>query len=58
MRVNISEIIRDPSRRRRLMVFTIMATQAREGVETTKAQAEAAYDRVQASRRGGWKSSG
>jgi hypothetical protein len=28
------------------MVRTIIATQAREGIETTRQQAEAAYDKV------------
>jgi len=40
----------DPEKRRELMVDTIIATQAREGVTTTKAQAEAAYDKTQEGR--------
>lgn len=35
-----------PPLRRRLMVGVIVATQAREGITTTQAQAEAAYDKV------------
>lgn len=36
-------ILSDPDARRKLMVKTIQATQAREGIETTEAQAEKAY---------------
>lgn len=50
-RVDIRAILADPVLRRELIVNTIIATQAREGIETTRAQAEAAYDRVQAERR-------
>jgi hypothetical protein len=45
-RVNIRAILASPLQRRELMVTTIIATQAREGVVTTRTQAEAAYDRV------------
>ena len=45
-RVDIRAILRDPALRRELMVRTIVATQAREGIETTRQQAEAAYDKV------------
>jgi hypothetical protein len=45
-RVNIQEIIGNPVLRRKLMVDCIIATQAREGIVTTKEQAEAAYDKV------------
>ena len=45
-RVDIRRILRDPALRRELMVGVIIATQAREGIETTREQAEAAYDRV------------
>ncbi|MCY3818402.1 MAG: hypothetical protein OXH52_03420 [Gammaproteobacteria bacterium] len=42
-RVNVKAILADPDLRRKLMVRTIQATQAREGIETTEAQAERAY---------------
>jgi hypothetical protein len=45
-RVNIQEIIGNPELRRKLMVDSIIATQAREGITTTREQAEAAYDKV------------
>jgi hypothetical protein len=45
-RIDIKAILRDPKKRRELMVRTIIATQAREGVKTSRAQAEAAYDKV------------
>ena len=47
-RIDIKAILRDPHKRRELMVETIIATQAREGIETTREQAEVAYDAVQA----------
>lgn len=43
-RVDIRAILRDPVQRRRLLVNAIIATQAREGITTTREQAEAAYD--------------
>lgn len=43
-RVDIKAILADPVKRRKLMVSTIMALQMREGIEISKAQAEAAYD--------------
>jgi hypothetical protein len=46
-RVDIKAILGDPAKRRELMVRTIIATQAREGITTSRAQAEAAYDKVQ-----------
>ena len=49
-RVNIKAILANPLQRRELMVSTIIATQAREGITTTRAQAEAAYDTVQKER--------
>lgn len=49
-RVNIREILRDPKKRRVLMVSTIIATQAREGIVTTQEQSEAAYDKVERER--------
>ncbi|MDD9980981.1 MAG: hypothetical protein OXU81_06410, partial [Gammaproteobacteria bacterium] len=42
-RVNVKAILADPDLRRKLMVRTIQATQAREGIETTTDQAERAY---------------
>ena len=42
-RLDIKAILADPDLRRRLMVDTIRATQAREGIETTEEQAERAY---------------
>lgn len=49
-RVDIRAILADPVLRKRLMVDTIIATQAREGIITTVEQAEAAYDKVQKER--------
>lgn len=46
-RVDIKAILRDPYKRRELMVETIIATQAHEGITTTREQAEAAYDKVE-----------
>ena len=42
-RVDIRKILADPDLRRKLMVSTIQATQAREGIETTREQADRAY---------------
>ena len=42
-RVDIKRILADPDLRRELMVPTIQALQAREGIETTREQAERAY---------------
>jgi hypothetical protein len=50
-RIDIKAILRDPAKRRELMVLTIIATQAREGITTSRAQAEAAYDKVQGEQR-------
>jgi len=47
-RVDIKAILADPVRRKRLMVAALIATQAREGIETTQEQAEAAYEKVRA----------
>ena len=49
-RVNIKAILADSVARRELMITTIIAIQAREGITTTRAQAEAAYDVVQKER--------
>jgi len=46
-RVDIRAILANPAQRRELLVNTIIATQAREGIVTTRAQAETAYDRIQ-----------
>ncbi len=46
-RVDIKAILANPAQRRELFVGVIIATQAREGIVTTRAQAEAAYDTVQ-----------
>jgi hypothetical protein len=45
-RVDIRAILRDPIKRRALLVRCIIASQAREGITTTREQAEAAYDHV------------
>ena len=45
-RVDIRALLADPVKRRALMVRVIIATQAREGITTTPAQAEAAYDKI------------
>lgn len=37
----------DPTFRRERMVDAIIAIQAREGIDTTRAQAGAAYDKIQ-----------
>ncbi len=42
-RVNVKAILADPDLRRKLMVPTIQAIQAREGIETTAEQADRAY---------------
>jgi hypothetical protein len=42
----LDEILADPVKRKELMVRCIMATQAREGIETTREQAERAYEAV------------
>mgnify|MGYP006919328923 CR=1 FL=1 len=45
-RVDIKAILADPVQRKEMMVRTIIAIQAREGIMTTLEQAEAAYDKV------------
>ena len=42
-RPDVKRILADPDLRRKLMVSTIQATQAREGIETTEEQADRAY---------------
>ena len=46
MRINMADLLADPVARKKLMVRVIIATQAREGIETTQEQAEAAYEKV------------
>jgi hypothetical protein len=46
-RADLRAILADPVKRRDLFVEVIVATQAREGIETTEEQARAAYDKVQ-----------
>lgn len=43
-------LLADPVKRRELCIQVIMATQAREGIDTTYEQAAAAYDVVQKER--------
>ena len=50
-RRDIKKILCDPIKRRALCVMVIIATQAREGIDTTREQAERAYDRVQQEKR-------
>ena len=50
-RVNVKAILADADLRRKLMVSTIQATQAREGIETTLEQADRAYYVVSESER-------
>jgi len=50
-RVNVKAILADPDLRRNLMVSTIQATQAREGIDTTYEQADRAYQAALAARR-------
>lgn len=45
-RIDIRALLADPQARRWLMVGCIIAIQAREGIVTTRLQAEAAYDAV------------
>jgi hypothetical protein len=52
-RVDIKQILADPYLRRELMVPCIIALQAREGIETTREQAEQAYAKVSQERRDG-----
>ena len=54
-RVNIRDILDDPNERRELMITTIIATQAREGIETTREEAGRAYDKIVAELRRGKK---
>lgn len=47
-RLDIRAVLANPADRRRMMVGVVVATQAREGIATTAAQAEAAYDKARA----------
>ena len=46
-RVDIRAILADPKLRKEMAIRFIIAAQAKEGIETTYEQAEAAYDKVQ-----------
>jgi hypothetical protein len=45
-RVDIKAILLDPIKRKALLVAAIRAIQAREGINTTQEQAEAAYEKM------------
>ena len=49
----MADLLADPVKRKELMVRVIIATQAREGIETTREQAEAAYEKIQREKRYG-----
>jgi len=46
-RVNIKQILSNPKQKKELMVGVIQFLQNIEGIDTTKEQAELAYDKVQ-----------
>jgi hypothetical protein len=46
-RVDLKAILSDPTKRRELMIRSIIAMQAREGITTTYEQAARAYDKIQ-----------
>jgi hypothetical protein len=46
VRVDIKAILANPAQRRELIANVVVATQAREGITTSKKQALEAYDRV------------
>ena len=46
MRIDIRSILGDPRMRKMLMVDSIITIQAREGIITSKIQAEKAYDKI------------
>jgi len=50
-RINIKDILSNPEKRKKLFIETIIATQAREGIITTKEQAEYAYNIALAGRK-------
>ena len=45
--VNIKEILQDPLKKKELMVGAIQFLQNIEGIDTTREQAENAYDKIQ-----------
>lgn len=45
-RFNVKKLLANPAHRRELLVRLVIATQAREGITTTREQAEAAVDKV------------
>ena len=45
-RLNVKAILSDADLRRKLLVSTIRATQAREGIDTSLEQADRAYSKV------------
>lgn len=49
-RIPIVQILKDEKLRRELCVDVIIATQAREGIHTSREQAYAAYDKVRKER--------
>ena len=46
-RVDIRAILADSTQRKEMCVRAILFMQAMEGIETTREQAEAAYDKIQ-----------
>jgi len=46
-RVNIEKILQDPIKKKRLIVGVIQFLQNVEGIDTTREQAENAYDKIQ-----------
>jgi hypothetical protein len=46
-RVNIKQILSNPKQKKELMIGAIQFLQTIEGIDTTKEQAENAYDKVQ-----------
>jgi hypothetical protein len=53
MRIDIRAILAHRAARRRLMVSALIAIQAREGITTTREQANRAYDKVHNPKKGG-----
>ena len=49
-RVDINAILGSPTLRRELLVRTLIAIQAREGIEVTRERAEEVYERYQLQR--------
>lgn len=50
-RIKAKEILQNPVTKKRIFIKTITATQAREGIETSFSQAEAAYNLVMQEKR-------